>query len=275
MARQNYKVYANLGVTRQSLAKFAVVLDTGAGSSFIRKSAISPKLWVHIRKNTQPTNIRDANGRRVSIEGIIDLVVELGTRTEVVQFKVNERVGTDVILGCDFCDKHVEAIRPRQREVELDDGTRVPIVKAMHARTQREILLPEYQVNEPARQRISDKIGVVKAKTRHPGHQNWVEVTSDRTGLILIAPSKTLYANHMCLTGTGDHQVQKNKKFSILIANFGKHPVKLYPQQVVAQVQDHPSRLLATTLTHGEQLGITDTWTKPKRAYRKRNTDKR
>ena len=76
--------------------------------------------------------IRDAGNRRVALRGTINLTVELGTRVEVVPFLVVDRLSTQVILGCDFCDKHVESIRPRQRVIVMDDGTTVPIVRQHH-----------------------------------------------------------------------------------------------------------------------------------------------
>ena len=44
MAKRNYKIAAYLGLTRRAMKRFIVVLDTGAGSSFIRTSALSPDL---------------------------------------------------------------------------------------------------------------------------------------------------------------------------------------------------------------------------------------
>lgn len=38
-----------------------------------------------------------------------------------VKLPVVEKFGVDVILGCDFCDNNVEAIRPSRKAVELDD----------------------------------------------------------------------------------------------------------------------------------------------------------
>ena len=52
-------------------------------------------------------NVKDANNRRVAIDGTINLAVQVGSRFEVIKFNVVERLGTDVILGCDFCDKHI------------------------------------------------------------------------------------------------------------------------------------------------------------------------
>lgn len=70
----------------------------------------------------------------MNILSTITLSVELGPRIEVVQFNVVEGLANQVILECDFCLKHVEAIRPRKRVVELDDGTTVPIIRAPSSR---------------------------------------------------------------------------------------------------------------------------------------------
>ena len=42
-----------------------------------------------------------------------NLGVELGNRVEAVSFYVFERLSTQVLLGCDFCAKHFEAIPAR------------------------------------------------------------------------------------------------------------------------------------------------------------------
>ena len=63
MARRNYKVYANLGITRRDARRFAVVLDTGAESSFIGKDVIDREMWDRIRPSKK-VNIRDANNKK-------------------------------------------------------------------------------------------------------------------------------------------------------------------------------------------------------------------
>lgn len=40
-----------------------------------------------------------------------------------------KRLATSLILGCDFCDKHIEAIRPWKRLVKLEDGTTITIIR--------------------------------------------------------------------------------------------------------------------------------------------------
>ena len=105
------------------MRRYVTILDTGAGSSYVRKDILPDKIMPLIGPLKTTINIKDAGNKRVDISGSIDLTVQLGTRQEVIQFYVVERLSTDVILGCDFCDKHVETIRPRRRIVELDDST--------------------------------------------------------------------------------------------------------------------------------------------------------
>ena len=115
LAKRNYKVHANIGHGLSSLHRYTAVLDTGAGSSFIRKSELSPGLLKHLRSTDTKVMVRDANNRPLSISGKVNLTVQIGTRASVVSFHVVDNLAAPVIIGCDFCDRHIEAIRPRRR----------------------------------------------------------------------------------------------------------------------------------------------------------------
>ena len=96
---------------------------------------------------TPPTTKKDdANNRQVEVDGVIELSVNIGGRVESVQFNVVPQLSADVLIGCDFCDKHIEASRPRKCIVELDDGTAVPIVRRSDKRPAGAIPLPDEQV---------------------------------------------------------------------------------------------------------------------------------
>lgn len=60
---------------------------------------------------------------------------------EIVTFKVFERLTVNVILACDFCDKHVKAIDPQKSVVELDDGITNPIFRNPSSRHHDEVPL--------------------------------------------------------------------------------------------------------------------------------------
>jgi len=267
MVRRNYKVYANLGITRRQTRRYSVILDTGAGSSFIRKDVLHERAWKLIRPDPSPLTTTDANNRQIQPLGIISLAVDIGGRVEVINFKVVERLAVPVILGCDYCDKHVEAIKRRQRIVELDDGTIVPIIRKPPARPQGAIPLPEQQLFIPKRRRRSTKIQTTGKTILKPESHDWVEVVTDKEGLVIIEPFHKLYERHECLAGTGVYQATPGKPFNIMIANFAKHPFVLTSNQTVAHCDDHTTALAESDMSHAELFGIVEDDTK----YRKRD----
>ena len=101
MARQNYRVYAYIGPNSRQLTRILSVLDTGAGSSFIRKPILPDYLLQKVQPFLAKSNVRDASNSRVRIFGTVTLVIKLGLRSQTIKFKVVENLGTDVIIGCD------------------------------------------------------------------------------------------------------------------------------------------------------------------------------
>ena len=132
--------------------RFVAVLDTGAGSSFIRQDELPQHMQKNIEPLQQQVDIRNATGKPVPIAGAIRLSVQIGCKTEEVQFFVAKELATAIVLGCDYCDQHVECIKPRRRIIEMDDGSTTPIVRRA-SRSQVEALLPEEQVEEERRKK--------------------------------------------------------------------------------------------------------------------------
>jgi len=273
LSRRNYKVAAYVGRNQIAMNKFAATLDTGAGSSFIKRSVIPGTLENEIKPLTEDIRVKDANNRSLNILGTISLQVQVGSRAEAISFYVVERLATSVILGCNFCDKHVEAIRPRLRLVEMDDGTTIPIIRRPEAARLNDAPIPEEQRWVPNKRRSSRGINVVETTVLQPGEQTWVKVASPAHGLILVEPVQKLYRNHLCLAGAGIAQVEPEKDFKILVANFGKHPVTLRPTQRIATAEPHPTTLLESKVTHGEVLGLVEDTPAPTGKYRKRTTN--
>lgn len=86
-------------------------------------------LWQKIRKLKDKPNVLNAGGKSVPIVGTIELVVQIVTNTENINFLDAEKLATSVILVCGFCDIHVEATKPLLAIVEMDGGSTVPIVR--------------------------------------------------------------------------------------------------------------------------------------------------
>lgn len=83
-------------------------------------------MWNKIKASNN-IDVWEANNRKVHTIGRITISFEIGGRVEMVNFNVVERRGTSVLLGCDYFDRQIEAIKPYQRTVQLDDIEKVPI----------------------------------------------------------------------------------------------------------------------------------------------------
>lgn len=255
MVRRNYKIHANIGFTRRFTQRYAVVLDTGAASSFIRKDVIPQRMWNKIN-TSRNLNFRDARKRKVHTSGTIDLAVEVGDRVEVVNFNVVERIAINVLLDCDYCDQQFEEIKPRQRVVQFDDSTTVLIIRNPGARNRNGVPLPEAQKFPKGNKRTSTKVKVSKPVTLQPESQPVITVTTDQRGLIVVEPVWRIFDSNMCLVGTGVTQLTPNTELRVLFAYLGKNPKTLTEGQTIATAVEHPTAMMGAPITHGEVLGV-------------------
>ena len=225
MKKRNYKVYADVGQGRTILTRKLSVLDTGAGPNFIRASELPP--GVDKPRYGPLPNISDADNNPIRMIGLVDLVTRLGNRIVKVEFIVCERLAAPVILGCDFCDRFVEAIFPRKRLIEMDDGTTVPITRRSLRHPYKQVrtdLKKDEAEKLPYGRRVSLKLRVAKNVVLPPETQTWVTVTTKRHGLAVIQPNDDLYHRESISATNGVVQVEPDKPFRVLVANFGRTP---------------------------------------------------
>ena len=71
LSRQNYKIRAYIGTSTRALVQYITVLDTGAGSSFVKKEALSPEVLKTMKSLPEQVRVRDANNRRLNILGTV------------------------------------------------------------------------------------------------------------------------------------------------------------------------------------------------------------
>ena len=192
MAKRNYKIYASVGADSNRLVRYLIVLDTGAGMNFIRRSEIPDGLHQHVYQGPVP-EIRDANNRIINTSGILRLVVRINGSTSVVEFVVCDRLAAPVILGAAFCDKFVEAIYPRRKEVELVDGTVTAIVRRPLKRLPAAEQIPEGGLDDRPDIRKTSKLRVAKATLVKAQAQTWVPVTSDRKDSVYYNQAPTYF----------------------------------------------------------------------------------
>ena len=253
LSPRNYKVYADLGLSPSILVRQLTILDTGAGSNFVRVDTLPPGWEALVIPGEIPT-IADANGRPLRTSGQIPLVVRLGDRTMRFIFIVCERLAAPVILGCEFNDKFVEAIYPRRKVVELDDGTKIPIVRKPAARAASATPLPSEQEYAPDAGRISPTLKVSRVVEIPAGTQTWVYVTSGRARLSVLEANPQLYAKHRISLSNWVVHIAPLQDFKVLVANFSSASKRLSKNQVVGFVTPPPRAMLRTTMPLGAVL---------------------
>lgn len=107
VVRRNYEIFPIIGLSPRSNPKCATIIDTGSRPSFIRNGVFYESLWKNIWHSENSVKIRDANNLSVNFDSTIELVVDIGGSIETVCFNVGDHLATQVILGCDYCHKHI------------------------------------------------------------------------------------------------------------------------------------------------------------------------
>jgi Retroviral aspartyl protease len=110
------------------LRPVSAILDTGAGPNLIREKVL-PDDWERYRIPGPPEfHIVGAGGRRLLQKDNITLTVQLGTIKVQARFIVVESLAAECILGCQFIDRQVQAIHPKEKRVTLSNGSVIPII---------------------------------------------------------------------------------------------------------------------------------------------------
>ena len=86
----------------------------------------------------------------------------------------------------------------------MDYRTTVPILRTS-VRKANAVPLPPEQELVHKKKRLSTRLAVYQAVFLQPGTQTWVKVISERQGLVLVEPDKSLFAKHNCTESTGVH----------------------------------------------------------------------
>ena len=163
----------------------------------------------------------DANNNPIRMKGLADLIVHLGSHLVKLEFIVCERLAAPLILGCDLMDRFVEAIYPRKKTVEMDDGTTIPITRKPLKRPP--VASPvTHQDGKQPHGRESPKIPVPTTIVLPPEAQTWTSVVSKRHGLALVQPHDELYLREKIIASNGVVQVEPERAFRILMANLSK-----------------------------------------------------
>lgn len=140
MSKRNYKIYAEIGISKERKLRTCAVLDTGAGPNF-DGIIYFPRTDMLIRTVPSPI-ISDTNGRPITLLGTATLFVLFGTYVVKFDLLVCKQLATDYVLGGDFWDRFMNSIRSRKRVLELDDGTKILIVRKRLKRGEGSVQFP-------------------------------------------------------------------------------------------------------------------------------------
>lgn len=166
MAKLNWKIYFNIGFTLRATQRCIVMLDISSAYNFIQKDVIPKRTWYKIKLSLN-LNVFDANILKFhTIRTTI--AIKIVNRVEMMNWNVVERIATNILLGWNYCDRHVESIKPLQQIEELGDWITVPITRNDWGRSHNEVPLSEAQRLPKRTKRASTKIEVSHPVTLQP-----------------------------------------------------------------------------------------------------------
>jgi hypothetical protein len=74
-------------------------------------------------------SVLGAGGKRLRQEGVISLFVGLGLLRLKARFLVIAELAAKCILGCQFIDRHVQSILPKEKRIFLSNNSAVYILQ--------------------------------------------------------------------------------------------------------------------------------------------------
>ena len=227
-----------MGVSPAVLSPTRAILDTGAGPNLVRSNLL-PDDWERFRVHTTPSiPIVGAGGRRLRQKGTVTLFVELGKLRVKAQFLVVEGLATECILGCQFINRHVAAILPKEKVVRLSDASTIQILK------DSDPLLPlEERVKTP--EGPSTKIRVSKF-TKVPSRSEtlvWVQCSSP--GLQFLQSLLKTHENLGISMGNGIADVLPSQPFPVKVINTSQRERVLPKGMVLGNDMPHPKGIVA------------------------------
>lgn len=118
----SYKFHADVGFLPSFVVRHVALLDTRAGLNCTAESLLPQEARPHIRFGLL-MEIADANYRPVDTVGTVSIRFWLGMTFGTVNVVVCKTLTAPLVLGCNYCDRFVDAIRPRHSWVDLVDGS--------------------------------------------------------------------------------------------------------------------------------------------------------
>ena len=230
LSKRNYKLNVRVKVDDELERSILSVLDAWAGPSLISKDA-AIYLAADVRTDPGPSlRYHEANGEPLKCVGTTTLALRLGTYKCRLTLLVVERLSTDLILGCDFIDNHVESVNPRLREVTMTNGSRVRIRRRIPNLPREEIRVREDDT--PPTPSIR-KIRIAHRAVIQPSSEMVISVRCSDSGTFYMQPRSESHEKQRVLLTSGVIDIQQDVPFTVVLANFSSVPQRLYKNQIV------------------------------------------
>ena len=248
----HYKIVSLMGLSRKVMQTVEAVLDTGAGPNLIRAS-ILPKDWVRYKTDEQDIPpIRDANDRRLKIEGVVRLYVDLGGQNLRLRFLVCKDLAVKAILGCDFIHRHVQAILPQRDEIILKDGGYAAILRKRPrvAALIRKGVARDRCHRHKRRASRSDREGAIrltKPIRLPPLSEALAEARTEVTGIHKVIPAAKLMKKHKVTIPHGIIDPRPETGLVVKMANFSRKAVLLRKGTIVGTAKGRPTLVICPT----------------------------
>jgi hypothetical protein len=230
LATRNYKVSATVGVSSTVLTPVSAILYTGAGPNLIRETVL-PEDWERYRIPGLPAfHIVGAGGRRLLQNGNIALTVQFGT--------LKVQAPAECILGCQFIDRQVQAILPREKRVTLANGSVILILQDLNAHP------VAGQPTPPKDLSPSTKVRVPKMFLLPPHSECVIPVQCAAPGLRFLQSRLRDNATGVHMEN-GVAEILPNQPFTVLVINTSTKTRQLPKRMVLGHALPHPTVMVA------------------------------
>ena len=254
LATRNYKVSATVGVSATVLRPVSAILDTGAGPNLIKETAL-PEDWERYRIPGPPAfHIVGAGGRRLLQKGNITLTVQLGTIKVQARFIVVEGLAAECILGCQFIDRQVQAIHPKEKRVTLANGSVIPIIHDSGPPVCERSPMPPKELPP------STKVRVSKMIVLPPRSECVVPVQCAAPGLRFLQARLRDNATGVHMAN-GVAEIWPNQPFTVRVVNTSMKTRRLPKGMILGHALPHPTAMVA--LIEDPEVAQAETSTPP------------
>jgi hypothetical protein len=164
--------------------------------------------------------------------------VQLGTIKVQARFIVVEGLAAECILGCQFIDRQVQAILPKEKRVKLANGNVIQIIHDSGPHLFGRKTTPPKELNP------SKKVRVAKTIVLPPRSEFVVPVQCAAPGLLFLHARLRDYATGVHMAN-GGAKFLPNQPFTIRVVNTSMKIRRLTKGMVLGHALPHPTAMVA------------------------------